>query len=132
MHIPHFIQSPFYVYAYAFGDCLVNALYDTYGKAADKQDFAQKYTDLLKAGGTKRHDAAVADFGFDTNDPQFWKKGLSVVESYIDELIALDATLDAQNKAAKTFNDAASKQPANDDAPLAPKNRNSRGPRHET
>lgn len=128
MPIPHFIHTPFYVYAYAFGDCLVNALYDTYSKADDKADFAQKYTDLLKAGGTKRHDTAVAEFGLDTNDPQFWKKGLSVIERYIDELVALDDTLEAEKKNAKAFNDAASKQPANDDKPAIQKKPPIRGP----
>ena len=129
MHIPHFIHTPFYVYAYAFGDCLVNALYDTYSNAADKQDFAQKYADLLKAGGTRRHDAAVAEFGLDTNDPQFWKKGLSVIERYIDELTALDDKLEAESKNAKTFNDAAGHQPANDDKPAAAKKPPIRGPK---
>ena len=130
MPIPHFIHTPFYVYAYAFGDCLVNALYDTYDKTADKADFAQKYTELLKAGGTKRHDAAVADFGLDTNDPQFWKKGLSVIERYLDELETLDAKLEAATKNAKNFNDAAVKPPANDDKPepAVPKKPNIKGP----
>ncbi len=129
MNIPHFIQTPFYVYAYAFGDCLVNALYDSYSSAADKGDFAQKYIDLLKAGGTKRHDAAVADFGLDTTDPQFWKKGLSVVERYIDELIALDDRLEAQAKASRTFNDAASRDAANGDKPqISPKKPQHKGP----
>ena len=128
MHIPHFIHTPFYVYAYAFGDCLVNALYDTYSKAPDKADFAQKYTDLLKAGGTKRHDAAVAEFGLDTNDPLFWKKGLSVIETYIDELMALDAKLEPDTKNAKTFNDAATKSAANDDKPAPVKKPSIKGP----
>jgi oligoendopeptidase F len=129
MHVPHFIHTPFYVYAYAFGDCLVNALYDAYEKAPDKPDFAQKYTNLLKAGGTKRHDTAIAEFGLDTNDPLFWKKGLSVIERYIDELIALDGKLEADSKNAKTFNDAASKEAANDDNPeAAPKKPVAKGP----
>ena len=77
MSVPHFIHTPFYVYAYAFGDCLVNALYDEYSKAADKKDFTEKYIELLKSGGTKRHDAALAEFGLDTTDPAFWKKGMT-------------------------------------------------------
>lgn len=129
MHIPHFIHTPFYVYAYAFGDCLVNALYDTYTNSADKQDFAQKYTDLLKAGGTKRHDTAVAEFGLDTADPQFWKKGLSVIERYIDELEALDLKLAAEQKAAAHFNDAAPRDPANENNPPAPKKPQAKGPK---
>ncbi|TAL26901.1 MAG: M3 family oligoendopeptidase [Alphaproteobacteria bacterium] len=129
MNVPHFIHTPFYVYAYAFGDCLVNALYDAYEKTPDKEDFAQKYTTLLKAGGTKRHDTAVADFGLDTNDPLFWKKGLSVIERYIDELVALDSKLEVDSKNAKTFNGAASKDAANDDKPeVTPKKPAARGP----
>jgi oligoendopeptidase F len=115
MHIPHFIHTPFYVYAYAFGDCLVNALYDDYSRAEDKEDFVKKYTELLKTGGAKRPESAIAAFGIDTADPQFWKKGLSVIERHIDELVALDAKLAAKEKAAPAFNDAAA--PANDDAP---------------
>ena len=122
MNVPHFVHTPFYVYAYAFGDCLVNALYDEYTKAPDKTEFAQKYTDLLKAGGTKRHDAALADFGLDTADPQFWKKGLSVIERYIDELTILDQRIENIEKAHRDFKNSAGevselKKPANDDKP---------------
>lgn len=83
-YIPHFIHSPFYVYAYAFGDCLVNSLYAVY-QQADK-GFAEKYLEMLRAGGTKRHKELLAPFGLDAADPNFWKKGLSVVEGFIDEL----------------------------------------------
>ncbi|MGU3577133.1 M3 family oligoendopeptidase [Brucellaceae bacterium C25G] len=83
-YIPHFIHSPFYVYAYAFGDCLVNSLYAVYQNAED--GFQQKYFDLLKAGGTKHHSELLAPFGLDATDPDFWQKGLSVIESIIDEL----------------------------------------------
>jgi oligoendopeptidase F len=83
-YIPHFIHSPFYVYAYAFGDCLVNSLYAVY-QQADK-GFAEKYLEMLKAGGTKRHKELLAPFGLDASDPAFWRKGLSVVEGFIDEL----------------------------------------------
>ena len=83
-YIPHFIHSPFYVYAYAFGDCLVNSLYAVY-QQADK-GFAAKYIEMLKAGGTKRHKELLAPFGLDASDPAFWRKGLSVVEGFIDEL----------------------------------------------
>jgi oligoendopeptidase F len=83
-YIPHFIHSPFYVYAYAFGDCLVNSLYAVY-QQADK-GFAEKYLEMLKAGGTKRHKELLAPFGLDASDPAFWSKGLSVVEGFIDEL----------------------------------------------
>jgi len=121
MSIPHFIHTPFYVYAYAFGDCLVNALYDEYGKAADKKEFADKYLELLKGGGTKRHDAALAEFGFDTTDPLFWKKGLSVIERYIDDLITLDQKIEKTLAKKQDFKDngADVAKPANDDKPAA-------------
>ena len=87
-YIPHFIHSPFYVYAYAFGDCLVNSLYAVYQKA-DK-GFQDKYFDLLKAGGTKHHSELLKPFGLDATDPSFWAQGLSMIEGLIDELEALD------------------------------------------
>jgi oligoendopeptidase F len=88
-YIPHFIHSPFYVYAYAFGDCLVNSLYAVYQNA--EAGFQQKYFDMLKAGGTKHHSELLAPFGLDATDPAFWQKGLSVIEGIIDELEAMDA-----------------------------------------
>ncbi|MBO9197183.1 M3 family oligoendopeptidase [Rhizobium sp. 16-449-1b] len=87
-YIPHFIHSPFYVYAYAFGDCLVNSLYAVYQKA--DQGFRDKYFELLKAGGTKHHSELLKPFGLDATDPSFWSKGLSMIEGLIDELEALD------------------------------------------
>ncbi|EJN04581.1 M3 family oligoendopeptidase [Phyllobacterium sp. YR531] len=87
-YIPHFIHSPFYVYAYAFGDCLVNSLYAVYQNA--ESGFQQKYFDMLKAGGTKHHSELLAPFGLDATDPAFWQKGLSVIEGIIDELEAMD------------------------------------------
>ncbi len=86
-YIPHFIHTPFYVYAYAFGDCLVNSLYAVYEDA--HQGFAERYLALLRAGGTLRHRELLAPFGLDAADPAFWSKGLSVVASFIDELEAL-------------------------------------------
>jgi oligoendopeptidase F len=87
-YVPHFIHSPFYVYAYAFGDCLVNALYAVYQESADKPGFVAKYKDMLSAGGTKRHKELLAPFGLDAADPQFWNKGLDVISGFIDELAA--------------------------------------------
>ena len=86
-YIPHFIHSPFYVYAYAFGDCLVNSLYARYRES--EQGFQQKYFDMLKAGGTKHHSELLKPFGLDATDPAFWQKGLSVISSFIDELETL-------------------------------------------
>lgn len=83
-YIPHFIHSPFYVYAYAFGDCLVNALYKVYQDG--HENFQEKYMEMLKAGGTKKHKELLAPFGLDASDPAFWRKGLDVISQFIDEL----------------------------------------------
>jgi len=88
-YIPHFIHSPFYVYAYAFGDCLVNSLYAAYQDAED--GFAERYLDMLAAGGTKRHKELLAPFGLDASDPAFWHKGLDMVAGFIDQLEAMEA-----------------------------------------
>jgi oligoendopeptidase F len=86
-YIPHFIHSPFYVYAYAFGDCLVNSLYAIYEHAAE--GFAERYLAMLAAGGTKHHSELLAPFGLDARDPAFWQGGLSVIERMIAELESL-------------------------------------------
>ena len=83
-YVPHFIHSPFYVYAYAFGDCLVNALYAVYAQAAD--GFQERYLAMLAAGGSKGHKELLAPFGLDASDPAFWRKGLGLIEGFIDEL----------------------------------------------
>ena len=83
-YIPHFIHSPFYVYAYAFGDCLVNSLYAVYQNASD--GFAEKYLAMLRAGGSLRHGELLAPFGLDAADPGFWQQGLGVIERFVDEL----------------------------------------------
>ncbi len=87
-YVPHFIHAPFYVYAYAFGDCLVNSLYAVYEKA--ERGFAERYLDMLAAGGTKHHSELLKPFGLDARDPEFWQRGLSVIEGLIDELEALE------------------------------------------
>ena len=86
-YIPHFIHSPFYVYAYAFGDCLVNSLYAVYENTAT--GFAERYLDMLSAGGTLHHTELLAPFGLDASDPKFWTGGLGVVSGLIDELEAI-------------------------------------------
>ena len=88
-YVPHFIHSPFYVYAYAFGDCLVNSLYGLYHEA--HPGFVGKYFDLLKAGGSKHHSELLAPFGLDARDPAFWGKGLAVISGMIDELEAMES-----------------------------------------
>jgi oligoendopeptidase F len=87
-YIPHFIHSPFYVYAYAFGDCLVNSLYAVYEQA--NEGFAERYLDMLAAGGTKHHSELLKPFGLDARDPKFWQGGLGVIERMIGELEGLD------------------------------------------
>jgi len=88
-YIPHFIHSPFYVYAYAFGDGLVNALYAVYRESGP--GFADKYFAMLEAGGSKHHKELLAPFGLDASDPAFWDKGLGLIASMIDELEAMEA-----------------------------------------
>ncbi len=83
-YIPHFVHSPFYVYAYAFGDCLVNSLYAVHQSGFP--DFQARYLDMLQAGGTLRHGDLLAPFGLDAADPAFWNKGLDVIGGFIDEL----------------------------------------------
>jgi oligoendopeptidase F len=88
MYIPHFIHSPFYVYAYAFGDCLVNSLYAVYENA--QSGFAERYLAMLAAGGTKHYSELLKPFGLDAKDPKFWDGGLSVISGMIDELERMD------------------------------------------
>ena len=83
-YIPHFVHSPFYVYAYAFGDGLVNALYAVYEEGDPA--FQDKYFEMLKAGGSKHHSELLKPFGLDASDPAFWDKGLSMISRFIDEL----------------------------------------------
>ncbi len=86
-YVPHFIHTPFYVYAYAFGDCLVNALYAVF--QSGHPGFQTKYLDLLQAGGSKRHKELLAPFGLDASDAKFWARGLDVIAGFIDELEAV-------------------------------------------
>ncbi len=87
-YISHFIHAPFYVYAYAFGDCLVNSLYAVYQKG--HPDFATKYLEMLRAGGSKRYPELLTPFGLDAKNPEFWMGGLQVIMNLIDELETLD------------------------------------------
>ncbi len=88
-YVPHFIHSPFYVYAYAFGDCLVNSLYGVFERAQD--GFAERYLAMLAAGGTKHHSELLKPFGLDATDPAFWQIGLGMIEGMIAELEAMEA-----------------------------------------
>jgi oligoendopeptidase F len=87
-YIGHFIHSPFYVYAYAFGDCLVNSLYGVYERA--HEGFVDRYFNLLAAGGSKPYGELLAPFGLDAKDPKFWLIGLSLIERMIGELEAME------------------------------------------
>jgi oligoendopeptidase F len=87
-YIPHFVHSPFYVYAYAFGDCLVNSLYGLYQDA--HPGFVAKYFAMLEAGGSKHHSELLKPFGLDATRREFWQKGLDVIETMIDELQAME------------------------------------------
>lgn len=87
-YIPHFIHSPFYVYAYAFGDCLVNSLYGVFEQAQD--GFADRYLAMLAAGGTKHHSELLKPFGLDATDPAFWGIGLGMIEGLIAELESME------------------------------------------
>jgi oligoendopeptidase F len=88
-YIPHFIHSPFYVYAYAFGDCLVNSLYGVYQRSPD--GFVERYFALLSAGGSKPYGELLAPFGLDAKDPGFWQIGLGMIEGMIAELEGMEA-----------------------------------------
>jgi oligoendopeptidase F len=87
-YIPHFVHSPFYVYAYAFGDGLVNALYAVYEEG--DAGFQERYFEMLKAGGSKHHKELLAPFGLDASDPAFWDKGLGMIAGMIDELEGME------------------------------------------
>jgi len=93
-YIPHFVRTPFYVYAYAFGDCLVNSLYALYREA--HPDFVTKYFAMLEAGGSKRHKELLAPFGLDASEPAFWNRGLSMIAGFIDELERDSALLEGK------------------------------------
>ncbi len=90
-YIPHFVHSPFYVYAYAFGDCLVNSLYGVYQGA--REGFAERYLSMLAAGGTKHHSELLAPFGLDARDPSFWQIGLKMIEEMITDLEGMEGSV---------------------------------------
>ena len=83
-YIPHFIHSPFYVYAYAFGDCLVNSLFNVYENKLPK--FEDKYITLLESGGSDTYDKLLKPFGLNPKKKDFWQKGVNVIENLIDQL----------------------------------------------
>ena len=82
-YIPHFIHTPFYVYAYAFGDCLVNVLIQLYDEGLP--NFKNHYIDLLKSGGSKHYSEVLKPFNVDLKNQKSWEKGLSMISGLIDE-----------------------------------------------
>ena len=100
--VPHLVHTPFYVYGYAFGDCLVNSLYEVH-EEGKVEDFPKTYMEMLAKGGSERHQQMLKPFGLDASKPDFWKKGLSVVKGFVDELEVLTDQLGI-NKNKNTFN----------------------------
>tara|TARA_B100001123_G_scaffold401328_1_gene487908 strand:- start:1315 stop:3096 length:1782 start_codon:yes stop_codon:yes gene_type:complete len=86
-YIPHFVHTPFYVYAYAFGDCLVNTLYANYQD--NSEGFEDRYIEMLRAGGKLRHRELLAPFNLDASEVSFWSRGLNVISDFIDQLEAM-------------------------------------------
>ncbi len=82
-YIPHFLHTPGYVYAYAFGELLVLALYERYRQG--EPDFPRRYRELLAAGGSHSPERLLAQFGVDITQPAFWKQGLAVIEGLIEQ-----------------------------------------------
>lgn len=91
-YIPHFLHTPGYVYAYAFGELLVLALYEEYTR--QKEGFAEKYVEMLSTGGADWPENVVAKTGLDISEPDFWNKGLSLIEEMIDRAETLANQID--------------------------------------
>lgn len=89
MYVSHFIGSPFYVYAYSFGELLVMALYSMYRR--EGASFMPKYLELLRAGGSCSPTDLLARVGIDVRDPDFWRGGMKVIEDLIAQFEALYA-----------------------------------------
>ncbi|NCD12184.1 MAG: oligoendopeptidase F, partial [Epsilonproteobacteria bacterium] len=87
-YIPHFIHSPFYCYAYSYGQLLVLALYGLY-KKSNKEQFVQTYTAFLSAGGSQSPKELIQKFGFDIEDENFWKLGIGEIEILLEEFKGL-------------------------------------------
>ena len=84
-YIPHFIHSPFYCYAYSYGQLLVLALFGLYKRSEDKEKFIQTYIDFLSAGGSKSPRDLILTFGFDVNESAFWEIGMNEVKNLLSE-----------------------------------------------
>ncbi|MDI6400370.1 M3 family oligoendopeptidase [Balneolaceae bacterium ANBcel3] len=90
-YIPHFIHTPGYVYAYAFGELLVMALFEKYEQSGD--GFAAKYIQMLEKGGSDSPESLMNALGVDLKDPDFWFIGLRAVEHLVHEAEALYADM---------------------------------------
>ena len=86
-YISHFFHSPFYVYAYAFGEIFTNALYETYKKSGS--EFVETYIDVLSRGGIDRYDVVASRFGLDTGSVKFWKSGVELIKDQVNNLETL-------------------------------------------
>lgn len=93
-YIGHFIHTPGYVYAYAFGELLVLSLYSMYEKG--KMDFVPRYLELLAAGGSDTPYALLESFGIDLHDPNFWHQGLNVIDDMVKEIEELAMEIGAE------------------------------------
>ena len=97
----HLIHTPFYVYGYAFGDCLVNSLYSVH-QEGKVEDFPKKYMEMLAKGGSERHQQMLKPFGLDASKPDFWKKGLGVAKNFVDQLEVLTEELGMNRNKTRT------------------------------
>jgi len=89
--VPHIYQTPFYVYAYTFGQLLVLALYQQY--KAEGESFKPRYLSLLSAGGSKSPDRILSDAGVDMHQASFWQGGFDVIRGLIDQLAAIPVSI---------------------------------------
>ena len=87
-NVPHLLHTPFYVYGYAFGECLTSSLYQVY-ESGKVPDFATKYKEMLSKGASERPAEMLKPFGLDASKPDFWKQGLGVIKGYVDRLETL-------------------------------------------
>ncbi|HUT06116.1 MAG TPA: M3 family oligoendopeptidase [Nitrosopumilaceae archaeon] len=86
--IPHFYHSPFYCYAYSFGNLLALSLFQRYKK--EGKDFAPDYLDILSAGGSKKPEILLAEHGIDIRSPKFWQEGFDYIKTQVKELESLN------------------------------------------
>ena len=86
--IPHFYHTPFYCYAYSFGNLLALSLFQRYKKEGN--DFVPSYINILAAGGSKKPEKLLSEYGFDISSPKFWQEGFDYIESQVKTLSSLN------------------------------------------